>query len=276
MKTKQKKTFNKTNGSIAWAKWSWNPVSGCEHGCDYCYAMAMTKLYPNAHPYGMEPHFHADRLDAPFNTKIPRSRKNEPGIRNVFVSSMGDLFGDWVEQKWIDQVLDVVRQADMWNFMFLTKNPERLVKIDWPKNAWVGTTVDRQFRVEPAVEIFSQFDAPVKYLSCEPMLEELIFPKMNCFDMIIIGAQTRSGGGPEIQPDPQWVASLIDQARSADCRIYTKPNLKVGPVIDVYPGPACLRHEAHIAPVPCDTHLSRYGTMGPSDFPRSFIAVLLP
>ena len=230
-----KKTFNETNSSIEWARWSWNPVTGCKHGCEYCYATAMVKRFPKAHPYGMEPHFHADRLEAPFDTKIPRGRKNEPGIRNVFVTSMGDLFGEWVEQDWIDQVLDVVRRADMWNFMFLTKNPRRLAEIDWPENSWVGTTVDRQFRVEPAVEIFSQFDAPVKFLSCEPLLEELTFPAMDCFDLIIIGAQSGSGALPEQQPELQWVESLMDQARSSNCCIYTKPNLKVGPVLMEYP-----------------------------------------
>jgi len=238
LKTKKKTTkkkFNETNKSINWAKWSWNPVTGCEHGCEYCYATHMVKLYPKAHPYGMKPHFHADRLDAPFNTKIPRGRENEPGIRNVFVTSMGDMFGEWVDQKWIDQVLDVVRRADMWNFMFLTKNPKRLAEIDWPANSWVGTTVDRQDRVNTAVEVFSQFDATVKFLSCEPMLEKLTFPKMDCFDMIIIGAQSRSGGKSEIQPKLQWVTSLIDQARSDECQIYTKPNLKVGPVLLEYP-----------------------------------------
>jgi hypothetical protein len=145
---------------------------------------------------------------------------------------MGDLFGEWVEREWIDQVLDVVRRADKWNFMFLTKNPKRLAEIDWPANSWVGTTVDRQDRVEPAVEIFSQLDAPVKFLSCEPMLQELTFPTMACFNLIIIGAQTGAGGR---QPKLQWVESLVDQARSGDCRIYTKPNLKVGPVILEYP-----------------------------------------
>jgi protein gp37 len=232
MTKKTKKKFNEANESIDWAKWSWNPVTGCKHACEYCYATPLTKLYPKAHPYGMKPHFHADRLDAPFNTKIPRGRENEPGIRNVFVTSMGDLFGEWVEQEWIDRVLDVVRRADMWNFMFLTKNPKRLAEIDWPTNSWIGTTVDRQHRVDTAVEIFSRLDAPVKYLSCEPMLEELTFPKMDCFDMIIIGAQTGAGGR---QPKLQWVESLVDQARSGDCQIYTKPNLKVGPVILEYP-----------------------------------------
>lgn len=95
--------------------------------------------------------------------KIPASREKEPGIPNVFTCSMGELFGDWVEQKWIDDILDAVRDAPQWNFLFLTKNPKRLVDIEWPENAWVGTTVDRQDRVEPAVKAMQKVKARVRY-----------------------------------------------------------------------------------------------------------------
>ena len=88
---------------------------------------------------------------------------------------MADLFGDWVPQEWIDDVLKVVAASPQWNFLFLTKNPSRLVGIDWPANAWVGTTVDRQARVEPAIAAFQQIKATVRFLSCEPLLEELSF-----------------------------------------------------------------------------------------------------
>ena len=173
--------FNPVNENIDWAKWSWNPVTGCQFGCSYCYARSMAERFPNNFPKGFKPHFRKDRLAAPQNTLIPKGREREPGIRNVFVCSMADLFGDWVPQKWIDDVLKVVAENPQWNFLFLTKNPSRLVEIEWPANAWVGTTVDRQARVEPAIAAFQQIKATVRFLSCEPLLEELNFPTPGLF-----------------------------------------------------------------------------------------------
>ena len=130
-------------------------------------------------------------------------------------------------------ILDVVRESPQWNFLFLTKNPKRLVDIEWPENAWVGTTVDVQSRVKPAIAAMKKVKATVRYLSCEPLLEELTFPTMECFDWVIIGAQSSHGGQPEKQPDPQWVKSLMQQAWDAGCKVYCKPNLKA--LIKEYP-----------------------------------------
>jgi protein gp37 len=212
--------FNKTNKSISWANWSWNPVTGCRHGCKYCYARTMTKRFKKIFPNGFEPSFYPERLAAPFNTKAP-SKSDGPAARNVFTVSMGDLFGEWVEQPWIDQVMDTVRQTQQWNYIFLTKNPQRLATIDWPENAWVGTTVDTQARVAAAEEAFESVNAKVKFVSCEPLLEEIKFSRLELFNWIIIGAQTR----PTIQPDRLWVNSLITQACEVGCKIYCKPNL---------------------------------------------------
>ena len=218
--------FNPTNENIDWAKWSWNPMTGCTHNCPYCYARPMSKRFPDRFPRGFKPHFRPERLKAPQNTTIPKSRENEPGIHNVFVCSMGDLFCEDAEQKWISDVLAEVRAAPQWNFIFLTKNPKRLVDIEWPDNAWVGTTVDRQKRVSAAVAAFKKIKAKVKFLSCEPFLTELKFPTLECFNWVIIGAQSSHGDCQEVQPKPEWVQSLMNQAWDAGKKVYLKPNLR--------------------------------------------------
>jgi len=224
--TTGKITFNRTNENIEWAKWTWNPVTGCLHGCPYCYARPIAKqIYPPE--IGFNPHFYHERLTAPKNTPVPKSE--DVGEHNVFVSSMGDLFGEWVPLDWINAVLEAMRQAPQWNFLFLTKNPKRLVGIEWPQNAWVGTTVDVQSRVAPAEEAFRQIKATVKFVSCEPLLEELTFSHLEVFDWVIIGGCRRPGQRPEEadQPDWPWVLSLDRQARQAGIMRYWKPNLKV-------------------------------------------------
>ena len=225
-KEKGKPTFNKTNENIEWATWTWNPVTGCNHGCKYCYARERTNRFKDIYPNGFEPTFYPKRLDAPGNTKFPVSK--HIGDRNVFVVSMGDLFGDWVNQEWIDAVLESVRKYPKWNYLFLTKNPKRLVDIEWPDNAWVGTTVDIQARVQPAEEAFEKIKAKVKFLSCEPLSEELTFTNLKVFDWVIIGARSKTSEAPAMQPKREWVQSLIRQAWDAGCEVYCKPNLKAG------------------------------------------------
>jgi protein gp37 len=218
--------FNPVNENIDWAKWSWNPVTGCEHGCRYCYARDIANRF---YDEGFEPTFRPDRLDAPQNTKIPKGREGEPGIRNVFVGSMADLFGDWVSQKWIDAVLEAVSNAPQWNFLFLTKNPKRMVNISWPANAWVGTTVDIRARVKPAQEAFRSIGAKVKFLSCEPLLENVCFKDMTMFDWLIIGGCSKTTKQPGVQPKWAWVEDLLRDARKDGLQVYFKPNLKARP-----------------------------------------------
>ena len=227
-----KAKFNKTNDSIAWAVYSWNPISGCLFNCDYCYARDLTKHYPKAFPNGFVPTFHPERLSAPVNTKLPADVDN--GNSNVFVCSMADLFGPWVPQDWIDQVIDACAKAPAWTYIFLTKNPERLVGINWPKNAWVGTTIDCQSRIATAVSAFKelnehQFRPGVLFVSCEPMNERLDFGDhgLDVFDWVIVGGRSASSGMKAFQPEKAWVESLHDAARESGCMIFDKPNLKV-------------------------------------------------
>lgn len=218
--------FNRTNDNISWSKWSWNPVTGCKHGCKYCYARDIANRF---NPNGFEPTFHEDRLDAPKNTKIPKDLVRIPGGNNVFVCSMADLFGDWVPNEWITSVLNVVEESPTWNFLFLTKNPKRLTTIKWPKNAWVGTTVDCQARVNAAEDAFKNIKATVKFLSCEPLQEEVTFNDLSMFDWVIIGGRSRSTGMAVGQPKLEWVAKIINKARSHNLKVYCKPNLTVLP-----------------------------------------------
>lgn len=222
-----KTKFNQTNDNIEWAAWSWNPVTGCEHGCTYCYARDIAHRF---YPQGFMPSVHPGRLRAPHQTKhiVPRW-KGDRGNNGVFVCSMADLFGEWVPDEWIRAVLDVVGATSEWRYIFLTKNPKRLVGIDWPDNAVVGTTVDTQERVDAAEEAFEQINAPWRFVSCEPLRGPVEFCDLRKFDWVIIGGQSKSSACPEFQPEWEWVESLQWQAREADCHVYFKTNLTVRP-----------------------------------------------
>ena len=235
--------FNRVNENIDWAKWSWNPFTGCwgpggtaekPARCPYCYAKEQSERFPAIWPKGFDPDFHEHRLEAPTNTKIPAAKVNEPGINNVFLGSMTDFFGDYIPKDWIDRVFDKVKKSPQWTYLILTKNPQRVREfLPFPENVWVGTTVDIQARVQPAEDAFQDIDATVKYLSCEPLLEPLTFSRLDLFDWVIIGAQSKTTTQPEFQPQYEWVRSLIDQAHRAGCKVYCKPNLR--PILREYP-----------------------------------------
>jgi len=239
---KGKATFNQTPGEgISWAEWSWNPVTGCLHGCDYCYAreIATSDRLAPYYPAGFTPLFHHERLDAPRNTTIPAAHQDDPAWRRVFVCSMADLYGRWVPDEWIDKVHASMLKSPQWQYILLTKFPDRYVGLDMPPGAWVGTSVDEQKRVRIAERAFREIDGAVKWLSLEPLREPLEFTDLSMFDWVVIGAQTetRQPGKvmPAFAPPFEWVARIVAQAREAGCRVHLKPNL-LGAVNPQLPG----------------------------------------
>ena len=163
---------------IDWADATWNPVTGCLHGCEYCYARKIAKRFGGAsethnnecchecqwitegtgeihdldepvydfdngrnapYPFDFDPTFHRYKLDEPQRWKKPRT---------IFVCSMADLFGKWVPDAWIREVFEACEAAPQHRFLFLTKNPGRYCHLEragiMPKgdNFWFGATFD--------------------------------------------------------------------------------------------------------------------------------------
>jgi protein gp37 len=229
MELKIKKTkgsgFNYTNENVDWAKWTWNPMTGCKHGCPYCYARDIAMRFTGH----FHPELHEDRLNDPVITRIPKGKENELGITKVFVGSMTDLFGEWFTDEQIQKVLDACQATPQWEYLFLTKNPKRYKTIQFPVNCWVGATADTQARCDAAMEAFSSmpFQPTIRFLSCEPLLEKIVLPAKPPVDWVIIGAQTRTSQCPELQPNWEWFFSLYSQCERFQIPAYCKPNLAI-------------------------------------------------
>jgi protein gp37 len=225
-----KKGLNKQeNAEIEWADWSWNPITGCLHGCPYCYARDIAlDIYPPEVKF--LPTIWLDRLTAPQNQKVPADIDISVARKNIFTCSMADLFGRWVPKEWIQRVLAEVEANPQWNFLFLTKFPKRMAEFDIPPNAWMGTTVDLQARVANAEKAFEHVKAGVRWLSIEPMLQPLQFKRLDLFDWIVIGGASPSkatDGSPETPAwtvPIDWIIDLYQQAREAGCKVYFKTN----------------------------------------------------
>ena len=155
--------MNKTK--IDWADSTWNPVTGCLHGCEYCYARGIANRFGKLendvdnetfnsksfladlyikhntpYPYLFKPTFHRYRLD---------DYKNKKG-RTIFVCSMADLFGEWVPDEWIQEVFKACEEAPQHRYLFLTKNPKKFQNtfltqsLNISKNMWFGFSVTNQ------------------------------------------------------------------------------------------------------------------------------------
>lgn len=208
--------------SIEWTDYTWNPVTGCNHGCTYCYArrLAEGRLRGRfGYDNGFEPTFHQNRLTEPSMVKKPSM---------IFTCSMGDLFGNWVPQQWISSVLVFIKINDHHQFQILTKNPIRMSRYrNIPKNAWLGTSIDGLGNSIDRLKILSDapFNGHIRFASFEPLLADVVSQSnftLENIDWIIVGAQT----GPNAKsPEVDWISDLGLAARKAKVPVFLKDNL---------------------------------------------------
>lgn len=211
--------MNKTK--IEWTDYTWNPVTGCNHGCDYCYAKAISKRFKRS----FKPQFHENRLEEP--GKLKKSAK-------IFVCSMADLFGEWVPEEWILKIIEVAAQNPQHIFQFLTKNPDRYKHFTFPENCWLGATATNQEQYQESIQKLriSQFPG-VRFISFEPLISEIDpydhglwwlpdEPEVWMIDWLVLGAMTGPGAK---QPDKEWTHKLVEFADKHHIPIFIKNNL---------------------------------------------------
>lgn len=202
---------NQGKGGINWTDATWNPVTGCLHGCGYCYARRLSHRLGRS----FAPALHPERLGEP-------AREHQP--RRVFVCSMADLFGTWVPRQWIECVLAACQKAPQHTYQFLTKNPSRLPEFNpWPANCWVGATVDLPARLTSTLDALRATVATVRFVSFEPLNGDMGAPDLaGTLEWLIIGAQTGAGAH---QPNPNWIEQLVCAADMARIPVLFKDNL---------------------------------------------------
>lgn len=220
--------------------------------------MQQASLYPN----GWEPTFRSLALNGPKNTKVPKEAATDARFRNVFTCSMADLFGRWVPEEWINAVMLAAKGNPQWNFLFLSKFPQRYAELDIPENAWMGTSVDVQARVKNAEKAFANIKTGVRWLSVEPMLEPLKFERLDLFDWVVIGGASSSSKTPAWRPPFTWIYDLVHQCREAGCKVYMKSNL-LGEQRD---GKGPYNANARILELPFDAPIKGDQQQAPSEF----------
>lgn len=209
--------MNKTN--IDWCDVSWNPATGCNNGCEYCYAKEIAKRFSCG---DFKPTFHRERLKHPAKVKKPQK---------VFVCSMADLFGEWVSSETIMEVLDACAKASQHTYLFLTKNPSRYLEFIFPENSWLGFSASTQKAYSDGMDSMKLIRGN-KFVSLEPLHEQINIKEG--VDWVIIGAETGKREG-KIVPKTTWVHNLIYSLQRSKTPIFLKDNLKWHEKIQEFP-----------------------------------------
>jgi len=206
-----------TQSKIEWTEQTWNPAVGCSKvspGCANCYAEAMAKRLQAMRVNGYENGFALSLLPNRLEEPLKRAK---PTI--YFVNSMSDLFHEEIPDDYIRQVFDVIRRAPQHTFQVLTKRAERMATFfkDYapPKNAWLGVTVEDQKFGVPRLDWLRQVPAHIRFVSVEPLLEDLGTLNLSGIHWVIVGGES----GPKARPMQQeWVLHIkrqCDEQRSA-------------------------------------------------------------
>lgn len=195
---------------IEWTEATWNPVTGCSklsRGCLNCYAERLAKRFAGRYGYPKENPFevtlHPNRLSKPLKWGKPHM---------IFVCSMGDLFHKNVPEDYISEILDVIKKCPNHTFQILTKREKRMLEISkkigcWPDNVWLGVTVEDRECIR-RIDYLKKVDVSVRFMSCEPLLENLGKIKLEGINWVIVGGE--SGFKARLMA-PEWAISIRDQ-----------------------------------------------------------------
>lgn len=203
---------------IEWTDWSWNVITGCKHGCWYCYARKLCLRFRKIFPNGFEPTFYEDRLTEPWELQKPSK---------IFVCSISDLFAPWTPKEWRNKVLMSMFVCPTPHiFQMLTKNPERIPKPKkrFPDTWWFGTTVTGENDDAVNIDAIKQVPAKVRFVSFEPLLGEIDFDKhsLEGIQWVIIGKLT---GSRRVPLKNSWVIDIMEEARFHQIPVFQKNNL---------------------------------------------------
>lgn len=177
--------------AILWARYTWNPFSGCEavsDECKFCYANTIATRYAgtSAFPAGFEFTYRANRLDGPRNLRQPAT---------IFANSMSDLFWSKVPGDVREAVIGVVQDTPQHVYLALTKRAEAQQRyselVQLPRNLWAGVSVGRRAHLK-RLDALRRTRAAVRFVSFEPLLEDLGRVNLGGIDLAIVGGESGS------------------------------------------------------------------------------------
>jgi protein gp37 len=213
------------HSSIEWTDATWNPVRGCTKvspGCAHCYAETFAERFRGVpgHPYehGFDLRLVPEKLGEPLRWRQPRM---------IFVNSMSDLFHKDVPDDYVVAVARVMMLAPWHTFQVLTKRSERLRELLASKLAfaahephiWWGVSVENRKHGVPRIAHLQAATAAVRFLSIEPLVEDIGQIDLSGIAWVIVGGESGAGARPM---QPAWVRSVRAQCRRAGVPFFFK------------------------------------------------------
>ena len=244
-----------TKTKIDWCDSTWNPVTGCLHGCEYCYARKIAYRFGSiGFESNTENGYECDLNEgtgenhvlnypalrewkngritkAPypfcFDPTFHRYKLDEPQHwkkpRNIFVCSMADLFGEWVPDEWIRDVFEACEAAPQHRYLFLTKNPSRYSrlykegKLPHLIDCWWGASTSR---------MDDSYNIGYKtFASIEPIYEDFSSAEAPLCGWVIIGAETGNRKG-KIVPRKEWISTFAKKCEYDGVPVFMKESLR--------------------------------------------------
>jgi protein gp37 len=213
------------DSAIEWTDATWNPVRGCTKispGCKHCYAETFAERFRGVkgHPYeqGFDLRLIPEKLAEPLRWRVPKM---------IFVNSMSDLFHEAVPPDYIAAIASVMVTAKWHTYQVLTKRAGRLRELlnstlafaACEPHIWWGVSVeDRKYGV-PRVDDLRSANAGIRFLSVEPLLEDLGRLDLGGIHWVIVGGESGPGARPMKK---EWVLSIRDQCRRARVPFFFK------------------------------------------------------
>lgn len=213
------------HSTIEWTDATWNPVRGCSKispGCKHCYAEVFAERFRGVpgHPYeqGFDLRLVPEKLLEPLRWQSPKM---------IFVNSMSDLFHDGVPEAYIEAVARVMVKANWHTYQVLTKRSTRMARLlhgrlrfaAESRHIWWGVSVENKEFGLPRVRDLAASPAIVRFLSVEPLLEDLERVPLSGIHWVIVGGESGHGARPLKR---EWVTSIRDQCHEAGIPFFFK------------------------------------------------------
>ncbi len=213
------------NSTIEWTDATWNPVRGCTKispGCKHCYAETFAERFRGVpgHPYeqGFDLKLIPEKLAEPLKWATPKT---------IFVNSMSDLFQNGVSNSYVEHVVRVMQLANWHTYQVLTKRADRLRDMlagplafaSQDEHIWWGVSVEDKKYGLPRLEALRDTPAAMRFLSVEPLLEDLGQIDLTGIDWVIVGGESGHGARPM---EKDWVLNIQTQCRQAKVDFFFK------------------------------------------------------
>jgi len=210
-----------TASNIEWTEQTWNPVTGCTKispGCKNCYAETMARRLRAMGAPGYDRGFRLTLQPARLLQPVERKR---PTV--WFVNSMSDLFHKDIPDAYLDQVFTTIRRTPQHTYQILTKRAERLFEYfasrDAPRNVWLGVSVENRKHGKPRIDHLRRVPASIRFLSIEPLLEDLGELDLADIHWVIVGGESGSKARPM---KPEWARQIQRQCAEAGVAYFFK------------------------------------------------------